>query len=39
MVIPLGRRLPGASSGLPGGLARAALLSPPYLALHRVGFA
>ena len=35
--IPLGRRLPDGSSGLPGGLCRAGQPS-PFLALLRVGF-
>jgi len=35
--IPLGRRLPAGSSGLPGGLGRAGQPS-PFLALLRVGF-
>src|SRR5262245_53398876 len=36
--IPLGRRLLAGSSDLPGGLGRAALVTPPYLALLRAGF-
>ena len=36
--IPLGRRLLAGSSDLPGGMGRAVLIAPPYLALLRAGF-
>src|SRR6185369_16449465 len=38
-IIPLAQPLPVGSSDLPGGLRRAALISPPYLVLHREEFA
>ena len=38
-IIPLAQPLPIGSSDLPGGLGRAALLTPPYLVLHREEFA
>jgi len=38
-IIPLAQPLPIGSSDLPGGFGRAALLTPPYLVLHREEFA
>src|SRR6266403_5436236 len=38
-IIPLAQPLPVGSSDLPGGFGRAALLTPPYLVLHREEFA
>ena len=38
-IIPLVQPLPIGSSDLPGGFGRAALLTPPYLVLHREEFA
>jgi len=38
-IIHLARLLPAESSDLPGGLRRAALITPPYLVLHREEFA
>jgi hypothetical protein len=38
-IIPLAQPLPVGSSDLPGGFGRAALITPPYLVLHREEFA
>jgi hypothetical protein len=38
-IIPLAQPLPVGSSDLPGSFGRAALITPPYLVLHREEFA